>query len=147
MQYHTKLTLGDRDLEIQSNREFVGRSVSGFSLGLLEWFKWVIHGQKDQEGLVQSFVGLEKAKSLHVYPPGLSRGDITLAGPCYPDATFLRSYPALVLYKGPGLKLTSVSQRSAPPRVNKALQGSLSQQLSKLFCFFFNSGTVLLNKQ
>lgn len=137
MQYHTKLTLGDRDLETQSNREFVGRSVSGFSLGLLEWFKGVIHGQKDQEGLVQSFVGLEKAKSLHVYPPGLSRGEIALAGPWYPDATFLRSYSALALYKGPGLKLTSVFQRSATPRVNKALQGSLESAVVKTFLFLF----------
>ena len=75
----------------------MGLSISGFSLGLLEWFEWVIHGQKDQEDLVQSMVGLVKAKSLHVYHPGLSRGEITLASLWYPDATFLRSHPALAL--------------------------------------------------
>lgn len=58
---------GKRLRKIQSNWEFSGLSIFGFVLGLLEWFKWVMHGQKDQEGLVQSMVGL--VKSFHAYHP------------------------------------------------------------------------------
>lgn len=92
LQNHMKLTLGEKDLEIQSNLEFAGLSISGFVFGLLEWFRWFRHGQKEQGGPVQSMVGLQKAESVHVCEPGLSRGEVTLGRLWGPKHSFLWSH-------------------------------------------------------
>lgn len=107
LQYHTNLTLGEQDLEVQTNWEFVALFISGFLLGLLEWFRRAMHGQKDKKvWLVHGWVS-----EGWVILCSQLRFEQRVAHPgrALVPQTLLSCDQSCTGFLGPGLKLTSLS--------------------------------------
>lgn len=99
--------------------------ISGFVFDLLlSLIQWVMPG-------VQSWLGFRRL-SQSMFITRWGRVEVTLGSLWWLRHSF-PVVPSCTGCLGPGLKLTSVSQRSAPVRVTNASRASLNQQLSTTF--------------